>query len=119
MSAPTVQDAKARRPVLMPDGSTGRLLSVPGGPGRRKGAKARVVLPSGAVRSFPPEQLEVLDDSATTVAQQVVRLDGRWHRVALRRAKDLERTDCGLWVLPADERHPAPGDGELCGRCFL
>lgn len=59
--SPTVGDAAARAVVRLPDGRSARLVSVPlpGSP-RRHGAKAVVVLPSGAHLSVPPEALEVV-----------------------------------------------------------
>ena len=49
-----VEDAEARRVVRLPDGRTGRLLSIPAqSSSRSAGAKARVQLSSGAVLSVP------------------------------------------------------------------
>lgn len=57
----TVQDAAQRRVVRWGD-RTARLVSVPGRVGRKRhGAKAVVVLASGAHLSVDPEQLEVID----------------------------------------------------------
>lgn len=54
----TVQDAAERRVVRLPDGRTGRLVAVPARSQRRsKGAKARVVLSSGAHLSVPVADL--------------------------------------------------------------
>lgn len=60
MSALTVQDAAQRQPVRLPDGRTARLLSVPAQSTRPSaGTRARVLLPSGAVLSFPIDLLEL------------------------------------------------------------
>ena len=57
---PTTGDAARRVVVRWGDGRTGRLLSVPGRSGRLSaGAKARVVLGSGAVVSVPVDELRV------------------------------------------------------------
>lgn len=55
-----VVDAAERRVVRLPDGKTGRLLSVPAHSSHvSQGAKARVVLQSGAVVSVPLADLVV------------------------------------------------------------
>ena len=55
-----VVDAAERRVVTLPDGRTGRLLSVPAQSSHvSSGAKARVLLPSGAVISVPLADLVV------------------------------------------------------------
>ena len=60
-ATPLVVDAVERRIVVLPDGRTGRLLSVPGQSSHRSsGAKARVQLSSGAVLSFAMSDLRVL-----------------------------------------------------------
>jgi hypothetical protein len=56
----TVNQAKDRVVVQLPDGRTARLVSVPGR-SRRHGDKAVVVLPSGAHLSVHPEQLQVVE----------------------------------------------------------
>lgn len=54
----TVADAERRAVVHLDDGRTGRLLCIPAISNRRSaGAKARVVIPSGAVVSVPVEQI--------------------------------------------------------------
>lgn len=55
-----VTDAMQRAPVRLPDGRTARLLFVPGRTATRHGARARVILPSGAVLAFPIDDLELL-----------------------------------------------------------
>jgi hypothetical protein len=72
MTAPTVtaRDARDRRSVRLPDGRTGRVLYVPipstarhTHTQRSPGAKARVVLPSGVVRSVDPALLVLVDEA--------------------------------------------------------
>lgn len=60
---PTFTDAKNRVPVRLSDGRTARLLYLPGGHSARvsAGARARVLLPSGAVLSVDPASLEVAE----------------------------------------------------------
>lgn len=56
-----VVDAAERRVVRLPDGRTGRLLSVPAHSSHvSQGAKARVILQSGAVVSVPLAGLTVV-----------------------------------------------------------
>lgn len=56
----TVADAQARTIVRLKDGRTARLVAVPARSQRRsKGAKARVLLSSGAYLSIPLDTLEV------------------------------------------------------------
>lgn len=53
-----MEDAAERRTVRLPDGRTARLVAMPAQSTRRsKGAKARVVLPSGKHLSFPVADL--------------------------------------------------------------
>lgn len=60
MNRPRVIDAATRRVVRLADGRTGRLLSVPAGSSHvSAGAKARVLLASGAVVSVPMSELVV------------------------------------------------------------
>lgn len=55
---PTVADAQRRALVHMDDGRTARLLRIPAISNRRSaGAKARIVIPSGAVVSVPVDQI--------------------------------------------------------------
>lgn len=55
-----VADAAERRVVTLTDGRTGRLMSVPSQSSHvSQGAKARVLLPSGAVISVPLSELTV------------------------------------------------------------
>lgn len=60
---PSYADAKNRRPVRLPDGRTARLIYLPGGASARVsvGARARVLLPSGAVLSVDPLTLVVTE----------------------------------------------------------
>lgn len=39
-----------------------------------------------------------------------------WHTIAPGPRKGQTVTECGLWVLPGDERGEQP-DGDRCGRC--
>lgn len=56
-----VVDAAERRVVRLPDGKTGRLLSVPAHSSHlSQGAKARVILASGAIVSVPMSDLVVV-----------------------------------------------------------
>lgn len=58
---PEVVDAAERRLVILPDGRTGRLLSVPAQSSHvSAGAKARVELRPGVVVSVPLSDLRVL-----------------------------------------------------------
>jgi hypothetical protein len=58
---PTVEDAAARRVVRLVDGRTARLVAVPAQSQKRsKGAKARVMLSSGAHLSVAVSDLEVV-----------------------------------------------------------
>lgn len=58
---PRTVDAAERRVIRLPDGRTGRLLSVPAHSSQvSAGAKARVVLPSGAVISVALSELVVV-----------------------------------------------------------
>lgn len=84
---PTIGDAAARRAVRLRDGRTARLVQVPppGPPrtpeeaaGRRhKGAKARVLLPSGSYLSVPLGELTLLPDGETVVEVPDTPLDVR------------------------------------------
>lgn len=63
---PTFTDAKARAVVVLADGRSARLVSLPGPRRRKTGARARVQLPSGAFLSVPVDSIVLADEAVAS-----------------------------------------------------